>query len=51
MKINNLFFKKCYYLKVKYKDETEKKIKIEMKDKDLIKPWIVHYNFYLASNR
>jgi phosphoribosylformylglycinamidine (FGAM) synthase PurS component len=50
-KINNLFFKKCYYLKVKYKDETEKKIKIEMKDKDLIKPWIVHYNFYLASNR
>ncbi|GAA4048982.1 hypothetical protein GCM10022388_13430 [Flavobacterium chungnamense] len=50
-KINNFFFKKSYYLKVKYKDSTEKKIKIEMKDKNLIKPWIIHYNFYIAENR
>ncbi|GAA4070827.1 hypothetical protein GCM10022389_15060 [Flavobacterium cheonanense] len=50
-KINNFFFKKSYYLKVKYNDSTENKIKIEMKDKDLIKPWIINYNFYLASNR
>jgi len=50
-KINNFFFKKCYYLKVNYKDSTEKIIKIEMKDKNLIKPWIVHFNFYIASHR
>lgn len=41
-------FHRKYFLKVTYKNRSIKQISISYHQKNLIKPWITNFNFYLS---
>lgn len=45
----NIYWFKRYYLKVIYKNDFNKPIHISMQEKDLLKPELTKFNFYLST--
>ena len=45
----NIYWFKRYYLKIIYKNDFKKTIKIKIKEKDVLKPELSKFNFYLST--